>query len=523
MYERHPLLVYKSALPFTPTATTVFRTFKDDAELPVVVGGFREHWSPLLIEFSRPGGSVVAISCSPDGQYIASTNTRSIFVWDSTSGELVTKPIQAGKSNFAVIAFSPNSDRIASGSIDGAVKMWDALSGEQLGGALEQHKEPIYGLVFSNDGSMLVSASKDQTVVVWDANDGSMVHAPLTGHYKSILALAFSPVGSCFASGSRDRSIRVWDAVTGEGVLPPIFHQGGGVTSLVYTPDGNRIITASDDRTIRVWDAHDGTLLYNPHAALQPSPLVFRDHQSDIFSIAISPCGTLLASASKDTTVRLWDVSTGTELSHLVRQHRLPVRCVTFSHDGKRIVTGSHDVTVRVWDVESVGSMGGVRLHKGLVSHIAFSADGTRIVSGGLDKTVRMWCAESGQALIEPLRLERDVTDVAFDDDDEAEKRGGGNRILAADKDGVVFAWDMATREPLMVTPADHPASYTREGRLVLEGRWIVDETTNEVLSLLPNMSPPKARSSYGNTIAIGLANGSIVILRFPQLTENRG
>lgn len=462
---------------------------------------------------------MAAISCSSDGQYIASTNTRSISVWDSTSGELVTKPIQAGKSDFTTIAFSPNNQHVASGSSEGVVRLWDALSGEQVASALEQHSGPVYGLVFSNDASMLVSASKDQTIVIWDANDGSMVHGPLTGHRKTILALAFSPAGTRFASGSRDRSIRIWDATAGEEALPPIVHRGGGVTSLAYTPDGNRIISGSDDRTIRIWDAHQGTLLYNPHAVLQPSPFVFAGHKSDIFSIAVSPSGTLLASASKDTTVRIWDLSTGTELSHLVRQHRLPVRSVTFSHDGKRIVTGSYDTTVRVWDVESVGSMGATRLHKGLVSHIAFSTDGKRIVSGGLDKAVRVWCAESGQALIEPLRLEREASAVAFDDDDNGER--GHVRILAADKDGAVFAWDMATREPLMATPADHPTAYEREGQLVLEGRWIVDKTTNEVLSLLPNMSPARARASYGNKIAIGLANGSIVILHFPRLLKS--
>lgn len=429
--------------------------------------------------------------------------------------------MQAGKSDFTIITFSPNNQHIASGSSSGTVRLWDALCGEQVGGAMEQHSGPVYGLVFSNDASMLVSASKDQTIVVWDANDGSMVHGPLTGHQKTILSLAFSPVEMRFASGSRDRSIRIWDASVGEDALPPIIHRGGGVTSLVYTPDGNRIISGSDDRTIRIWDAHEGTLLYNPHAVLQPSPLVFMGHNSDIFSIAISPCGTLLASASKDTTVRLWDMSTGTELSHLIRQHRLPVRVVTFSHDGKRIVTGSHDATVRVWDVESEGSMAATRLHKGLVSHLAFSSDGTRIVSGGLDKTVRVWCAESGQALIEPLRLEREVSAVAFDDRDHDDSgEGGGVRILAADKDNAVFAWDMATREPLMTMLADGPTAHAKEGRLVLEGRWIVDKMTDDSLSLLPNMAPVKARASYEDRIAIGLANGSIVILRFPGLLE---
>ncbi|KAN0073111.1 hypothetical protein V8E55_012251 [Tylopilus felleus] len=512
VYEQHPLLVYQSALPFTPRATTVFQMFKGDPEVPIVAGGFREHWPPLLMEFGPQGKDGAAISCSSDGRYIASTNSQSIFVWDSTSGELATKkPMQAGESEFKVVVFSPNNQHIASGSADGRARLWDALSGEQVGGALEHHSEPIYGLVFSNDATMLVSASKDQTIIVWDTSDGSMVHPPLTGHQKTVLALAFSPVGSRFASGSRDRSIRIWDAATGREALSPIIHPKGGVTTLAFTPDGNRIISGSDDRTIRVWDAQAGTYLF-----------AFMGHKSGVFSIAISPSGTLLASASKDTTVRLWDISTGLELPHLVRQHRLPVRAVTFSHDGQRIVTASQDATVRVWDVESMGSMGTPRLHKGLVSCLAFSADGKRIVSGGLDKTVRVWCAASGHALVDPIRLEREVSAVAFDDDEDGDQADGGQRsarILVADKEGTVYAWDMATQEPLLATPADHPASYARDpGRFALEGRWIVDMTTNDALSLLPNMAPAKARASCGNTFAIGLANGSIVILRFPQL-----
>ncbi|KAF9237048.1 quinon protein alcohol dehydrogenase-like superfamily [Melanogaster broomeanus] len=509
VYEQHPLLVYQSALPFTPTASVVFQTFKDDPYLPYVSGGFRQHWAPLLIEFGWPGGNVVSLSPSADGQHIASTNTRSISVWDSTSGELVTKPMGGG--NITVIAFSPDNQRIASGSSDGSVRLWDALSGKEVLNIMQGHQGAVYGLVFSNDGSMLVSASKDKSIVVWDTNTFSIVHGPLTGHQKSILALAFSPVGTRFVSGSRDRSIRIWDAMTGEEAIPRIKHQGGGVTSLVYTPDGSRIISGSDDRTIRIWDADKGTLVYRPTADLESAPFTLTGHNSDIYSLAVSPCGTLLASASKDTTVRLWDLSTGTELSHLVRQHRLAVRCVVFSRDGKRIVTGSQDATVRVWDVESVGSMGAQKRHKSLVSHLAFSADGKRIVSGGLDKTVRMWCAKSGRELIDPLWLERDVYAVAFDDE--------GGRILAADRDGAVFAWDMESREPLMATPADHPNHYAREGPLVLEGKWIVDGTTNDALTLLPNMSPAKARASWKNRIAIGLANGGVVILHFPELS----
>jgi len=108
-----------------------------------------------------------------------------------------------------------------------------------------------------------------------------------------------------------------------------------------------------------------------------------RHCKSAIYSVAVSPDGTLLASASKDTTARLWDTRTGTELTALVRQHHLPVCCAAFTADGRRIVTGpSNDPILRVWDIESTQSMGIPRRHKGLVGSLAFSSDGKYFVLG---------------------------------------------------------------------------------------------------------------------------------------------
>ncbi|KAH7886378.1 hypothetical protein F5I97DRAFT_1270746 [Phlebopus sp. FC_14] len=510
LYEQHPLLVYQGALPFSPTASLVFRTFKDDPDAPYIAGGFREHWSPLLTEFGRPGGNVISLSCSSDGQHIVSTNTRNIYVWDSTSGELVTKTIIGNQNNVTVVAFSPNNQHFASGYKDGSIRLWDTLAGKEIIPPMMGHAGAVYGLVFSGDGKWMVSASQDKHVVIWDAATGQMVHGPLEGHTKTVLCLAFSPSSNRFVSGSRDRSIRTWDATSGREVLPPIIYRASAINALAYTPDGSRIVSASEDRTICVWDARTGTLLRHPCTRHDIQPFILHGHKSSIYSVAVSPDGTLIASGSKDTSVRIWDVATGSEVSHLVRQHRLPVRCVVFSPDGRRIITGSQDATVRVWDLESVGSMGARRLHKGLVSHVAFSGDGRRVISGGFDRTVRIWCSETGRALIEPLLLEKEVHSAVFSPDDK--------RILAVDKEGAIFAWDAVTREALMATPEDNPSQFVTEGPLILDGRWIRDTRTDRVVCALPNMSPAKARASRGNTIAIGFANGSIVILHFPGL-----
>ncbi|KAG6333192.1 hypothetical protein ID866_5896 [Astraeus odoratus] len=505
VFEQHPLLVYQSALPFTPTSSIIYRTFNDDA-LPQV-NGFRDQWSPLLSEFSLPGKEVTSLSCSPDGRYIVSATTQVVSVYDSTSYELLTKVPFAGQQAVKFVKFSPDSQKVASCHTDRSVRLWDALSGKETVPTMEQHTGAVYALAFSEDGTRLISGGQDQKIMVWDAETGELT-CELAGHTKTILCLAFAPTGTRFVSGSRDSSIRRWDAATSQAILPPIIHHEGGVTALTYTPDGQLLISASDHKFIYVSDAETGTLLRFP--GNPDLPFILSGHKSAIYSIAISPNGTLLASASKDTTVRLWDIHKGVEHTALVRQHRLQLRCVAFTADGQRIVTASSgDPVVRVWDVESTGSMGIPRRHKGLVGSLAFSSDGKYLVSGGKDQRVRVWNAETGETTMEFV-LEQGVYQVGFSEDD--------SKIAATDDKGATFTWNAATREPLMTSPEDAPHKYDKSRGLLalVRNRWIVDARTEVVLSILPSMSPVKSSVSYGDRIAIGTANGGIVIMRIP-------
>ncbi|KAI6024326.1 hypothetical protein EDC04DRAFT_278657 [Pisolithus marmoratus] len=510
VFEQHPLLVYQSALPFTPTSSVIYKTFNEPT-LPQV-DGFRDQWSPLLTEFSKPE-NVTFVSCSANGRYIASSSMRSISVWDSTSYELVTSLLPGARNTANVVKFSPNSEHIASGHTDGSVRLWDALSGKEILPIMNAHSGNVYALDFSEDGAHLVSAGQDKKIVMWDVRTGEMLREPLCGHAKTVLCLRFAHNGKRFASGSRDHSIRIWDAVTGEEVLPPILHHDGAVNALVYTPDGRQLISASDDKTICVWDADNGALQRLPGKA--NVPFILRGHHSTIYSLSISPNGTLLVSASKDTTARLWDIRVGVELPALVRQHRLPVRCITFTADGRRIVTSSsNDPVLRVWDTECTGSMGVTRRHKGLVGSVSFSSDGKRLVSGGKDRRVRVWEVETGTMVAE-LFLEREAYRVGFSLD--------GTKILAEDDARAVFVWRADTHEPLMATPDDAPRRDGYRGPLsIVKNQWIGNTRTEEVLLAFPNMSRIIAKAFWGNRFAVGTANGGVVIVRFPGLDGDR-
>jgi WD40 repeat protein len=121
-------------------------------------------------------------------------------------------------------------------------------------------------------------------------------------------------------------------------------------------------------------------------------------HSDQVRSVAFSHDSARLASASSDSTVKIWDAHSGACLQTL-EGHIGPVNLVAFSHDSARLASASSDNTVKIWDAHSGACLQTLEGHSSPVWSVAFSHDSARLASASSYNTVKIWDAHSGACL----------------------------------------------------------------------------------------------------------------------------
>jgi len=198
----------------------------------------------------------------------------------------------------------------------------------------------------------------------------------------------------------------------------------GSVRAVAYSPDGRFALSGGGypdgDSTIRLWEVTTGKEICQ-----------FNGHSRWVNSVAFSPDGRHVLSGSSDQTVRLWDVATGKEIRQL-RGHSDQVVSVAFSPDERHALSGALDKTLRLWDLTTGKEVRQFRGHSDQVVSIAFSIDGSPIASGSWDHTIRVWEVETGK---EMKRLEG--LHVAYSPN--------GRFLLSGDPGARLRLWDAET------------------------------------------------------------------------------
>jgi WD40 repeat protein len=247
------------------------------------------------------------------------------------------------------------------------VCLYDVFTGDEL--HTLKHNQLVRGVAYSPDGTTLAVAewSSPGMIYLWATATGKEIRrfggGPAIGTIGApaftMLPVAYSPDGRILACGCSDCTVRLWEVATGRLRCElGQWHNSrretstlvSGVTCLAFSADGNTLtasVISPGNHGVYFWDVASGRRL--PHELHWPPPAV-RGWDRWVSALAFSPDGKRLAAARLgDRTIHLWDITAGIERQCLVG-HRGEIFTLAFSSDGKVLASGSLDGTALIWD-----------------------------------------------------------------------------------------------------------------------------------------------------------------------------
>lgn len=299
-----------------------------------------EQW--ILHGFRR---STTGVAFRPDGKrLIAGSWDGAVRAWNVESGEEATgngfPQEKAHKGRVHSVAFAPSGQYFATGGSDKQAILWNASDAKEHR-VLTGHDQSVHWVAFSNSSKLLATASNDKTCKVWEVAGGKELFA-LKGHEDVVNTVAFNHDDSLVASCSKDRTIRLWNPATGELVRALVGHDAT-VTDVAFDPQGKRIASGATDGRIFLWDAGAGEELCR-----------FVGHENVLQSLAFHPKRSeVLISVGNDSRVRFWNVGNSKvkEIASL-RGHLGDIYGLAISPDGRLLATTGTDRTVRTWSLD---------------------------------------------------------------------------------------------------------------------------------------------------------------------------
>uniref|UniRef100_A0A8C6MAT5 TBL1X/Y related 1 n=1 Tax=Nothobranchius furzeri TaxID=105023 RepID=A0A8C6MAT5_NOTFU len=277
------------------------------------------------------------------------------------------------------LMFRNEGTLLATGSYDGFARIW--TKDGNLASTLGQHKGPIFALKWNKKGNFILSAGVDKTTIIWDAHTGE-AKQQFPFHSAPALDVDWQS-NNTFASCSTDMCIHVCKLGQDRPIKTFQGHTNE-VNAIKWDPTGNLLASCSDDMTLKIWSMKQDSCVHDLQA-----------HSKEIYTIKWSPTGPgtnnpsanlMLASASFDSTVRLWDVDRGICI-HTLTKHQEPVYSVAFSPDGRHLASGSFDKCVHIWNTQT-----GALVHSyrgtGGIFEVCWNAAGDKVGASASDGSV---------------------------------------------------------------------------------------------------------------------------------------
>ncbi len=433
-------------------------------------------------------GEINTMRFSPDGKHLAVGTSIGVWLYDVEDRKGVAMPIQ-NIEQVDTLAFSSDGKLFASsGNGSQNIELWNTETGRKyLHIRLPNRFDKPLAMRFSKDNKILTKLGSD-SIKLWDVNTGEILSKRFSTYSNSILA--FTPDGKSFVSGKEDSGgIHIWDVAT--GLCKDIFNRkvnrslgksiskllGGdaskkkvwhGVQALAFSPDGKTFVSAHDDNSVRLWDVTTKTEVNT-----------LKKHTEMINAIAFSPDNTTFASGSADSNILLWNRHKPQKPVTLTG-HKDGINALVFAPDGKTLASGSADGTVRFWDLQKPQEHYiFTDRHSDSVKAVSFSTNSNMLAAAALNGTVQIWDTNTQLSTVPPV-THYDITNaMAFSSDATLFVSNGADAKFYSQGTGigiesrthdVIRLWTLPTGDELISLPQSCQAvAFSPDNKILAE------------------------------------------------------
>lgn len=410
------------------------------------------------------------MAVSPDGQILITTHCGLMSLWDTETGNCITKHNFEHVGGISCITFCQDSYRIVLGHSDLTLRLWDIKTGKAIGKPFVGHTEVknipsgIEAVTFNEDSNSLISVTHPGELICWNVDTqeiiGSVFKLP-----EAIFNCVFSSNGQRMLTYGLGKDFYFWEQIDSVPVKRLIEHDESLIRDIHFTADGENVIWVDSHNCVHLIDFITAEPIYTP----------FKIDRHEVSKIALSPDDKLIVTGGEDGTLGIWDIETGKPHDpDFLIGHQKEINKVVFAADGQRIVSASEDKTLMFWNLETDCAV--LRANDQIRS-IAFDPNSSHFVAGGWNGSLQLWDFKTRKPV--EIAFENEVllaneiklSTVAFSPD--------GRQIAAGLNDGTARFWDVTTGKLLNLRVFGHN-SWINDIAFSLDGRIVVSASNDK-------------------------------------------
>lgn len=267
----------------------------------------------------------IAVTASDDATWM---------MWAIPSGELIIKG-EGHKDWIAACDFHPRGSHLVTGSGDSTVKLWD-FAKTSCAATFTDHTQAVWDVSFHDQGDFVVSASMDHTAKLWDVNS-MRCRQTFRGHVDSVNSVCFQPFSNNICTCAGDKTVSLWDSRSGL-CMQTFYGHMNACNSVAFNNRGDCVVSTDADGVVKVWDVR-----------MVHEKLHINTGEHAVNQAKFEPSGNIIVVASDDGNIKAYNVEDEGKQVGVLRGHSDAVQALAFDSAGSMLLTASADTTFRMW------------------------------------------------------------------------------------------------------------------------------------------------------------------------------